>query len=112
MKRIYLGEFEEIVLLSVAVMEGKAYGFALMHEIMERTGRETRLNQVHSALQRLEEKGMVKSVFGDPTPERGGKRKKFYSTTAYGHRTLEEIQQVRASFWSNLVNPFKFSVSE
>jgi hypothetical protein len=53
MKRIYLGGFEEVVLLSVAVMEGKAYGFALMHEIMERTGRETRLNQVHSALQRF-----------------------------------------------------------
>ncbi len=110
MKRTYLGEFEEIVLLTVAVMNGKAYGVALMHEIIEQTGRDLHLNQCHSALQRLEEKGMVKSYLGEPTAERGGRRKRLFTVTAYGYRTLEEIQEVRVSFWSRLVNPFKLVV--
>jgi PadR family transcriptional regulator PadR len=111
MKRTYLGEFEEIVLLAVAVMDGQAYGTALMHEIMQQSGRETRLNQIHSALQRLEEKGMVKSALGEPTSERGGKRKRLFTITAYGHRTLQEIREVRSGFWSRLVNPFKLSIT-
>lgn len=110
MKRTYLGEFEEIVLLTVAVLDGQAYGVVLMHEIIEQTGRSVRLNQVHSALQRLEEKGMVRSEMGEPTNERGGRRKRLFSVTAYGHRTLQEIQEVRVSFWSRLTNPLKLSV--
>ncbi|WP_028664169.1 PadR family transcriptional regulator [Runella zeae] len=110
MKRVYLGEFEEIVLLAVAVMEGQAYGVAITHEILHQTGRDVRLNQVHSALQRLEEKGMVKSEMGEPTAERGGRRKRLFSVTAFGQRTLHEIQEVRASFWSRLANPLKLSV--
>ncbi|ADB36996.1 PadR family transcriptional regulator [Spirosoma linguale] len=107
MKRTYLGEFEEIVLLTVAVMEGQAYGVALTHEIIEQTGRSVRLNQIHAALQRLEDKGMVKSEMGEPTAERGGRRKRLFTVTAYGRRTLQEIQEVRVSLWSRLVNPFK-----
>ncbi|MFD1145225.1 PadR family transcriptional regulator [Larkinella insperata] len=107
MKRSYLGEFEEIVLLTVAVLEGGAYGVAITHEIIEQTGRSVRLNQIHSALERLEEKGMVKSEMGEPTAERGGRRKRLFTVTAYGRRTLEEIQEVRASFWTRLLNPFK-----
>ncbi len=110
MKRTYLGEFEEIVLLAVAVLDGQAYGVVLMHEIIEQTGRSVRLNQVHSALQRLEEKGMVRSEMGEPTNERGGRRKRLFSVTAYGQRTLQEIQEVRVSFWSRLAHPLKFSV--
>jgi len=110
MKRTYLGEFEEIVLLTVAVLDGQAYGVVLMHEIIEQTGRSVRLNQVHSALQRLEEKGMVSSEMGEPTNERGGRRKRLFSVTAYGHRTLREIQEVRVSFWSRLTSPLKLSV--
>jgi DNA-binding PadR family transcriptional regulator len=82
----------------------------LMHEIVEQTGRSVRLNQVHSALQRLEEKGMVRSEMGEPTNERGGRRKRLFSVTAYGHRTLQEIQEVRVSFWSRLTHPLKLSV--
>ena len=107
MKRSYLGEFEEIVLLTVAVMEGGAYGVAITHEIIEQTDRSVRLNQVHAALQRLEDKGMVKSEMGEPTAERGGRRKRLFTVTAYGRRTLQEIQEVRASLWSRLLNPFK-----
>jgi len=110
MKRTYLGEFEEIVLLTVAVIDGDAYCVALMHEIIAQTGRDLRLNQVHAALLRLEEKGMVKSTTGRPTAERGGRRKKLFSVTTQGQRTLQEIRQVRESFWVRFLNPFKLSV--
>ena len=90
MKRTYLGEFEEIVLLAVAVLDGQAYGVVLMHEIIEQTGRSVRLNQVHSALQRLEEKGMVRSEMGEPTNERGGRLtgERERRATAYRQGTL------------------------
>ncbi|SEI53632.1 Transcriptional regulator PadR-like family protein [Dyadobacter sp. SG02] len=107
MNRTYLGEFEEIVLLTVAVMYGQAYGVVLMHEIAEQTGRSVKLNQVHSALQRLEEKGMVKSEVGGATSERGGRRKRLYTVTTHGERTLQQIKEVRESFWAKLANSFK-----
>jgi len=107
MKRVYLGEFEEIVLLIVAVLEGEAYGVNIMHEILEQTGRSVRLNQVHASLQRLEEKGMIVSKMSDPTPERGGRRKRIFSITAYGSSTLRDIQQVRATLWSAVPSNLK-----
>lgn len=109
MKRTYLGEFEEIVLLTVAVLdvERQAYGVAITHEIIEQTGRPVRLNQIHAALERLEEKGMVKSEMGEPTAERGGRRKRLFSVTGYGRLTLQDIQEVRVSFWTRLLNPVK-----
>lgn len=111
MKRTYLGEFEEIVLLTVAVLEGQAYGVALTHEIIEQTGRSVRLNQIHSALQRLEDKGMVKSEMGEPTAERGGRRKRLFTVTAFGRRTLQEIQEVRVTLWNRLSNPLNPAIN-
>lgn len=107
MKRTYLGEFEEVVLLTTAVLalQGQAYGVAITHEIIGESGRDVRLNQIHAALQRLEEKGMVQSQMGDPTPERGGRRKRLFTVTAFGQRTLEEIHAVRANLWSRIQTP-------
>jgi PadR family transcriptional regulator, regulatory protein PadR len=102
MIRTYLGEFEEIVLLVVGVLEGEAYGVNIMHQIIAQTGRDVRLNQVHAALHRLEEKGMVDSRMGEPTQERGGRRKRLFRITAYGVRTLQEIQGIRENLWSML----------
>jgi DNA-binding PadR family transcriptional regulator len=104
MKRTYLGEFEEIVLLIVAVLDGRAYGVNITHEIIGQTGRAVRLNQVHSSLQRLEEKGMIASHMGEPTAERGGRRKRLFTVTASGRQTLQEIQALRISLW-NLLPP-------
>ncbi|MBT1696158.1 helix-turn-helix transcriptional regulator [Fulvivirgaceae bacterium PWU4] len=104
MKRAYLGEFEELVLLTVAVLSANAYGVAITHEIIQQTGRSARLNQVHAALQRLEDKGMVTSKMGDPTAERGGRRKRLFSISAYGQQTLNDIQAVRNHMWSLLPN--------
>lgn len=100
MERRYLGEFEEIVLLIVAALNDNAYGVTITHELTEQTGRPVRLNQVHSALQRLEEKGMVRSKMSGATAERGGRRKRMFNTTALGRRVLADIQEVRQRLWN------------
>ena len=106
MKRMYLGKFEEIVLLLVAALNREAYGVGLTHKLNEETDRSVRLSQVHAALHRLQEKGMVASRLSDPTPERGGRRKLLFTTTAYGYRTLQDIRAVRAQLWNNVpANP-------
>jgi PadR family transcriptional regulator, regulatory protein PadR len=107
MKRVYLGEFEEVVLLIVAVLEGDAYGVRITHEIIQQTSRSVRLNQVHAALHRLEEKGMIQSKMGDPTPERGGRRKRLFTITAFGQNTLSEMKEVRAHLWNLLPSSIK-----
>jgi DNA-binding PadR family transcriptional regulator len=107
MKRTYLGEFEEIVLLIVAVLGGDAYGVNITHEIIRQTNRAVRLNQVHASLHRLEDKGMIDSKMGDPTPERGGRRKRIFTVTAYGQQTLHDIQAVRANLWNLLPSSMK-----
>lgn len=99
MKRVSLGEFEEIVLLTVMLLEGNAYGVTIMHQIIEQTERSVRLNQVHASLQRLEDKGMIKSKMSAPTPERGGRRKRLFTITYYGQKTLEDIQSIRSHLW-------------
>lgn len=107
MKRIYLGEFEEIVLLTVALLDRDAYGVRITHEIIQQTNRNVRLNQVHAALHRLEDKGMITSRMGDPTPERGGRRKRLFNITTYGQQTLREINSVRANLWNMLPSSMK-----
>jgi len=95
MKKAHLGEFEEIVLLILAVLETHAYGVKITHEIIEQTGRKVRLNQVHAALYRLENKGMMVSKMGSPTNERGGRRKRIFAIAAYGRQTLNEMRATR-----------------
>lgn len=111
MKRTYLGEFEEIVLLLVAALDGDAYGVGLTHKLNEQTDRSVRLNQVHAALHRLEEKGMVASRLGDPTPERGGRRKLLFTVTAYGYRALQDSKSVRDQLWDNVPATPKLAIS-
>jgi DNA-binding PadR family transcriptional regulator len=84
-----------------------AYGVSIMHEIIQQTQRATRLNQVHASLQRLEDKGMIRSRMGDPTPERGGRRKRIFTITAYGQQALLDIQAVRSRLWSLVPSSMK-----
>jgi len=107
MKRVHLGEFEEVVLLIVAMLKDDAYGVKITHEIVEQTNRTVRLNQVHASLHRLEDKGMIISKMGDPTPERGGRRKRMFTITAFGRQTLSEIREVRAHLWNLLPSSMK-----
>jgi PadR family transcriptional regulator, regulatory protein PadR len=111
MKRVSLGEFEEVVLLIVAMLDGSAYGVNITHEIVQQTNRSVRLNQVHASLHRLEEKGMIVSKMGDPKPERGGRRKRIFTITAYGQQTLYDIQAVRTNLWNLLPSSMKPSAT-
>lgn len=100
MKGTYLGEFEEVVLLAVAIRAGDAYGATVVNEIEQQMGRSVNLGAVHSALNRLQEKGLVSSQMGGSTTERGGRRKRLYAVTADGRRVLEEVRQLRNQMWA------------
>jgi len=83
-----LGEFEQLVLLALIRLDPEAYGVAVAQEIEERTGRRVAVGAVYTTLLRLEGKRLVASRVGEPSPERGGRRKKFYRPTAAGRREL------------------------
>ncbi|WP_426295176.1 PadR family transcriptional regulator [Dyadobacter endophyticus] len=102
MKGTYLGEFEEIVLLAVAIRTGDSYGATIVNEIEQQMGRTVSLGSVHTALHRLQEKCLVKSEFGGVTGERGGRSKRLYVVTALGRRSLEEIRQIRNQMWDTI----------
>jgi DNA-binding PadR family transcriptional regulator len=104
MKRTYLGEFEEVVLLMVAILDGQAYGVTVCGELEAQTGRQVTFGTVHNTLIRLEEKGFVSSYLGGATAERGGRRKRLFTLTPAGSRALQDIQQLRSQLWE-LVPP-------
>jgi len=96
--RDYLGEFEHIVILALLRLGDRAYGVTVRQEIEARTGREASIGAIYATLDRLENKGYVKSQFGEPTPERGGRSKRFFRITAKGmlavnrtHRALRSM---------------------
>ncbi|GAB3548314.1 PadR family transcriptional regulator [Spirosoma fluminis] len=110
MRRTYLGEFEEIVLLMVAILDGQAYGVTISQEIEQQVGRLVTFGTVHNTLIRLEEKGFVTSELGGATTERGGRRKRLFRVTALGSRALQDIQQLRNELWQ-LVPPNALKLS-
>lgn len=85
-----LGEFEQLVLLSLTRLGQDAYGVPIADDIGARTGREISLGAVYKTLERLEDKGLVSSRIGEPTAERGGRRKKHYRIAAVGQRALRQ----------------------
>ena len=105
MRRTYLGEFEELVLLMIAILEGCAYGVTVSQEIEEQTGRVVTFGAVHNTLIRLEEKGFVASELGGATTERGGRRKRLFKLTALGKSALADIQQLRNKLWALMPDP-------
>lgn len=102
MRKTNLGEFEELVLLTVIVLQERAYGVEVKRELEERLSKVLSVGSIQSALKRMEEKGFLTSVFGDATNKRGGKRKRIYSATAYAHRTLSELKGIRLSLWESM----------
>ena len=85
-----LGELEQIVLLGVLRAGDDAYAVPILDEIERQTGRALALATVHTTLSRLETKGFVRSRLGEPTPQRGGRAKRYYVVTAAGQRMLEQ----------------------
>jgi DNA-binding PadR family transcriptional regulator len=85
-----LGEFEQLVMLAVLRVGDEAYGVPVAAEIERATGRAPTLAAVHTTLARLEAKGLVASRLGDPTPQRGGRRKRHFAVTPAGRRAVRE----------------------
>jgi DNA-binding PadR family transcriptional regulator len=104
MKGTNLGEFEELVLLTIAALVNDAYSVAVCDELEKRTGRVTKLGVVHAVLNRLEEKGYVKSKLGEATNVRGGKRKRYYAVTNGGKASLIKARELREDLWQAIPN--------
>lgn len=100
MKGTNLGEFEEVVLLTIAALLNEAYSVAICDEIERVTERKVKLSVVHSVLNRLDKKGYVKSHLGEPTQARGGRRKRFFTISHAGKVALVKVKEQRDQFWS------------
>src|SRR5580704_13790591 len=96
--RDYLGEFEHIVVLALLRLGDQAYGVTVRQEIEARISRDVSIGAIYATLDRLQAKGYVKSQLGDPTPERGGRSKRFFHVTAKGlaavNRTHSALQRM------------------
>ena len=90
---VTLGEFEQIVLLAILRLGEEAYGVSIRAEIAVCTGRETAPGALYTTLDRLEDKGLVRSRLGDPTPERGGRAKRYFTVTDAGARAVASAQR-------------------
>lgn len=99
MKKTKLGEFEELVLLTVAALQQDAYGVEIKRDLETRLKEKLSVGSIQSALKRMEEKGFLTSAFGESTLKRGGKRKRIYTATPYAHRILAEMKEIRAELW-------------
>lgn len=98
----FLGEFEQVVLLAVARLDGRGYGVSIRQEIAARTGRDVSIGAVYSTLDRLESKGMVRSAEGDPTPVRGGRSKRLFRIRPQGMRALAATRAMMDAMWEGV----------
>jgi PadR family transcriptional regulator, regulatory protein PadR len=101
-ERSYFGEFELMVLLALVRLGDQAYGVPIAREIEKYRGREVSLGSVYASLERLEKKSLVTSSLGDPTPERGGRAKRYFQATKEGLRELHETRRVLTELWREL----------
>lgn len=102
MKKYPLGEFEEIVLLTVGILHDEAYGVSIKREIENRLKRNVSVGALQSALKRLEDKGYLRSREGEATEDRAGRPKKYFKTTAYGMKALTHTKRTRDELWNAL----------
>ncbi|HEY2390298.1 MAG TPA: PadR family transcriptional regulator [Candidatus Angelobacter sp.] len=102
MERDYLGEFELMVILTLIHLGDDAYGVPISRELEKRRERGVSVGSVYAALERLEEKGMVASSLGEPTPERGGKAKRYFRVTKEGLEQVQRTRQVLTRLWRRL----------
>lgn len=99
MNKSYLGEFEELVLTMVGILQGEAYGNSVVKEIEERVGRTVNLSAVHVTMYRLEDKGLIRSHMAGATQVRGGRRKRLFVITNAGLATLKAMKEARIELW-------------
>jgi len=99
MKKYQLGEFEEIIMLTIGILYKEAYGVAIKKEIEARLSRQVSMGAMHTALVRLEDKGYIKSQPGEATEERMGRPRRYYQLTALGKRAMEYAKNTRNELW-------------
>lgn len=102
MKKYQIGEFEEVVLLTVGILHGNAYGITIKDEIESRLNREVSVGALQTTLRRLESKGHLISSHGDSSASRGGRPKLYFTITAYGKKAIEYTKQTRNELWKSL----------
>ncbi len=102
MKHTQLGEFEVLVLLVIGKLQDDSYSITIKKELEAQTGRKPSIGALHSALNRLQKKGFIDSFEGGATKERGGRRKRFYSITAYGRKALDHSYELRSNLYHSL----------
>jgi PadR family transcriptional regulator PadR len=99
MKKYQLGEFEEIVILTIGVLYKEAYGVAIKNEIETRLSRQVSMGAMHSALVRLEDKGYIKSFDGERTEDRMGRPRRYFQITALGKKAMLYSKDTRNELW-------------
>lgn len=110
MKGTNLGEFEELLLLIVLILQDEAYVIRIREEIKSQVNRSISMGALHTTLSRLEKKDFLKSEMGGATQERGGRRKRIYELTADGKAALNEVKEMRANLWDQVPSiALKFS---
>ena len=100
MKKYFLGEFEEIVLLTIGILNKEAYGVSIKNEIEARLERDVSMGAMHTALIRLEDKGYIKSSNGEATEERAGRPRKYFEITALGKKAIAYSKNTRDKLWN------------
>ena len=102
MKKYQIGEFEEVVLLTVGILHGNAYGVTIKDEIESRLKREVSVGALQTTLRRLEQKGYLDSKHGESEKSRGGRPKLFFTITAHGKKAIEYTRETRNELWKAL----------
>jgi len=101
-KERFLGEFEQLLLLSILKLAENAYGSAIRRLLADVIDRNVTIGALYTTLERLEKKGMVESKMGESTPERGGRAKKYFKVNAKGQHALKRSKKALASMWENV----------
>jgi PadR family transcriptional regulator, regulatory protein PadR len=99
MKKYQLGEFEEVVILTIGILNNHAYSVSIKDEIESRLSRSVSMGALHTALRRLEDKGYLKSFAGEPTEERAGRPKRYFEITALGKKAMQYSKATRDELW-------------
>ncbi|NOT74978.1 MAG: PadR family transcriptional regulator [Cyclobacteriaceae bacterium] len=99
MKKYQLGEFEEVVILTIGILNNEAYSVSIKDEIESRLSRSVSMGALHTALKRLEDKGYLKSYAGEATEERAGRPKRYFEITAMGKKAMQYSKETRDELW-------------
>lgn len=99
MKKYQLGEFEEVVILTIGILNNEAYSVSIKNEIEERLSRSVSMGALHTALKRMEDKGYVRSYSGESTDDRAGRPKRYFEITALGKKAIQHTKETRDQLW-------------